>query len=65
MPQCMTREYCLAKADECRREAEKAADKGTRRAFEHYVRHWLKLADGFPDPAIFRPAPRKVAHRSR
>jgi len=59
----MTREYCLAKADECQREAERAKDPGTRRAFEFYVSHWRKLADTFPRQPRKQAPPADVHRR--
>jgi hypothetical protein len=60
----MTREYCLSKADECQREAERAKDQGTRRVFEFYVRHWIKLADTFLDRSAYHQSHGRETYRS-
>ncbi len=60
----MTREYCLSKADECQQEAERAKDQSTRRVFEFYVRHWIKLADTFLDGSSYHQTHGREAHRS-
>jgi len=59
----MTRQYCLSKANECQQEAERAKDPGTRRAFEFYVRHWLKLADTFQSSHRAPAKGRRDAHQ--
>jgi len=50
----MTRESCLAKADECQRDADRAQDERSRGLYERLADHWRKMAqvaaDQTPSP---------------
>ena len=48
MPQPLTRERCLERADECRREADRADSDSDRRIYGRLVEYWQAMARAVP-----------------
>ena len=48
MPHPLTREYCLGKADECQREADRAGSDGDRRIYGRLAEYWQAMARAVP-----------------
>lgn len=53
MPHPLTREYCIDKADECQREADRAASEGDRRIYGRLAEYWQAMARAVPFQAPY------------